>query len=201
MYSIPLYFQVTASVLPSVAGAYLIPAVVGNTLGGLATGHYIRRTGSYKAPTILASLVAAVAHTLTTIRWTGHTHVAESLYSFPGGLGTGIAHSSTFVALTASVSEEDAAIAAAGLYLSGNVGSVLGFTLAALVMKAVVRKSAIKRLGGGMEDVVGRALDDVGFLRKLEGRVRDAIVRAYVDGFRSCFGEFGRLRYGMGVLT
>lgn len=43
MSSVPLYFQVTQRAKPGEAGAYLVPAVVGNTVGGLITGIYINK--------------------------------------------------------------------------------------------------------------------------------------------------------------
>jgi formate/nitrite transporter FocA (FNT family) len=43
MFLVPLYFQVTANASMGQAGAHLVPAVFGNTLGGLAVGAWIKR--------------------------------------------------------------------------------------------------------------------------------------------------------------
>jgi hypothetical protein len=43
MFAVPLYFQITARASNSVAGAHLVPAVVGNAVGGLLAGVYIKR--------------------------------------------------------------------------------------------------------------------------------------------------------------
>lgn len=43
MFLVPLYFQVTANASMGEAGAHLVPAVFGNTLGGLAVGAWIKR--------------------------------------------------------------------------------------------------------------------------------------------------------------
>ena len=43
MYSVPLYFQVTARTSVTAAGAHLVPAVCGNAIGGLLSGIYINR--------------------------------------------------------------------------------------------------------------------------------------------------------------
>ncbi|KAL6360760.1 hypothetical protein LRP88_06468 [Fusarium phalaenopsidis] len=43
MMFVPLYFQVTRNVSPTTAGASLIPSVLGNTLGALLTGAYIKK--------------------------------------------------------------------------------------------------------------------------------------------------------------
>lgn len=43
MITIPLYFQVTARASATNAGTHLVPAVVGNAIGGLISGVYIKR--------------------------------------------------------------------------------------------------------------------------------------------------------------
>jgi len=43
MFSIPLYFQATKNASTGEAGAHLVPAIVGNTVGGLAVGAWIKR--------------------------------------------------------------------------------------------------------------------------------------------------------------
>lgn len=43
MMIVPMYFQVTKLVDTGEAGAYLVPSVAGNTLGGLLTGAWIQR--------------------------------------------------------------------------------------------------------------------------------------------------------------
>ncbi|KAL1897582.1 hypothetical protein Sste5346_003887 [Sporothrix stenoceras] len=188
MYGVPLYVQVThvPAASPAAAGLYLVPAVVGNTVGGLATGAYIQKFARYQRPTVVGTIVAGLCHLLTTIRWTGHTSWPESLYIFPGGMGTGIIHASTFMAITASTSDEELAIAGGGLFLSGNFGSLLGVTLASSVIHAVTSRVATANLPD-RPDVVANALADVGYITSLTGRLRDGIVSAYVAGFRSNF--------------
>lgn len=44
MYSVPLYFQVTARTSNAEAGAHLFPAVAGNAIGGLLSGVLIKRS-------------------------------------------------------------------------------------------------------------------------------------------------------------
>lgn len=43
MYCVPLYFQVTQNASAKAAGAYLIPAFVGNLAGALTAGIVIKR--------------------------------------------------------------------------------------------------------------------------------------------------------------
>lgn len=189
MFVVPFYFQVTKSASPTAAGFYLIPAVIGNTLGGLATGSYIRQHGRYRLPTMIGAFIAAHCHALTTVRWTGNTNIMEAMYIFPGGLGTGITHSSTFVAITAGTTEEELAIAGAGLYLCGSLGSLLGATLAASILRVVMATVARTKIPD-RPDVIEKALADVRFIDSLKGKLREAIVDSYVVGSRVNFGTF-----------
>lgn len=50
MYTVPLYFQVTARTSVTAAGTHLVPAVCGNAIGGLICGIYIKR--SFASPRI-----------------------------------------------------------------------------------------------------------------------------------------------------
>ena len=112
---VPLYFQIAQSMSPSDAGLRLVPSVAGNTIGGLATGAYIKYTGRYKWPMVISSLNGIAAYLLMAGRWTGHTGILEVLYIVPGGFATGVAWSSMFVALRVRSTEEELAIVASGL--------------------------------------------------------------------------------------
>lgn len=43
MFIVPIYFQVTINASTGEAGAYLIPAIAGNMVGGLLAGAWIKR--------------------------------------------------------------------------------------------------------------------------------------------------------------
>ncbi|TVY18331.1 Vacuolar membrane amino acid uptake transporter fnx2 [Lachnellula arida] len=189
MSSVPLYFQVTKRAKSGEAGAYLVPAVVGNTVGGLITGAYINRSGRYKLPIVLSGGLAAIAYTLLIVRWRGHTKIWESLYVFPGGLGTGIAYSAVFIALAASVTEDEMAIAGTGLYTSGGIGSVIGISVSGAVFQWWTKKGLENALNGvenGLE-IAQRALSDVGYVNNLEGYIHGLVVDGYLTGFRAAF--------------
>jgi hypothetical protein len=59
-------------------------------------------------------------------RWHGRTGWLESLDIVPGGFGTGMAGSATFIALTCSVTKGEIAMATGGMYLASAVGMVVG---------------------------------------------------------------------------
>ena len=80
--------------------------------------------------------------------WRGKTNVWESLYIGPGGLGTGIVLATTFIGLAAGIDESKMAIASTGLYLSANVGSLVGASLASTVLHTSLRNGLNQGLKG-----------------------------------------------------
>ena len=53
MFTVPLYFQISANASAMNAGAHLFPAVAGNALGGLVIGNFIKRSLSHLEHPIL----------------------------------------------------------------------------------------------------------------------------------------------------
>ncbi|KAG9603963.1 MFS general substrate transporter, partial [Aureobasidium melanogenum] len=196
MFLVPLYFQVTANASMGEAGAHLVPAVFGNTLGGLAVGAWIKRTGRYKPPTILASLSAMLCFSLLLILWRGHTSTASSLVIFFGGCGSGMANSAVFVGLTAGLEKEQIAIATTGLYLSSSISIVAGVSAASAIFRSALRSNLHRILGRvvGGDEIARKVLSDVAYVHTLHGHLRRMVVRAFVMSFRrtfDCFGKYG----------
>ncbi|KAJ5162516.1 hypothetical protein N7492_007908 [Penicillium capsulatum] len=174
MFSIPLYFQVTQRASTTEAGGHLVPAVVGNTLGGLLTGILIRRMGRYKALLILAGLIASVSYALLYARWDGNTGFWESLYIVPGGLGTGIASAAGFVAMTAMLPPEEMAMATAGYMLMLSFAMTAGITASNSVLGLEFQRQLRANIRGpGSETVIHRAMADTNYIAHLTGHLRE----------------------------
>jgi predicted MFS family arabinose efflux permease len=146
LFSVPLYFQVTQRASATVAGGHLVPAVVGNTVGGLLAGNVIRRTGRYKTLLVIGGLVAAITHLLLFIRWNGNTNLGESLYIIPGGMGTGIASASAFVAMTSLLEPQDMAMATSGYMLLVSFAMTTGITMTNTVLGLRFKQQLEKNL-------------------------------------------------------
>ena len=108
----------------------------------------VYRTGAYRLLTLFGTLSSFACYLLLVLRWRGHTSLWESLYIFPGGFGTGIVMITTFVALAAGVDETQMAIAGTGLFLSMNLGSVVGASLVSKILQASLRTG----LNAGLKD-------------------------------------------------
>lgn len=148
MMAVPLYFQATKNASTAAAGAYLIPAFVGNTLGGLASGYWIRKTGRYKWPTVLAPILSIGCSVICLLVWKGDTSIVDSTLTFPGGFATGLISSSGFVGMAAAVAPEDVAMAGSGMYLFFNIGAIAGASAGGAVYQQGLKTNLAKDLKG-----------------------------------------------------
>ncbi|KAF4974866.1 hypothetical protein FZEAL_8283 [Fusarium zealandicum] len=189
MMFVPLYLQVTRNVSPATAGASLIPSVLGNTVGALLTGAYIKKTGQYKIPCIISGLCSTVAWTLLLVCWRGSTPSWQTVFLFPGGFGIGLAHASLYIGLAASVESADMAIAGTGYYLCGNVGAVAGLSAHNALFQATLQQSLSRKL----EDVVDgtkiarKAMENLDFVKNLTEHTRQLVIEAYITGFHATY--------------
>ncbi|KAH7258700.1 major facilitator superfamily domain-containing protein [Fusarium solani] len=190
MYTVPIYFQVTQRVSSTIAGAHLFPAVIGNTIGGIAAGIIInsRRTGRYKALLVFAAISSITGYTLMLLRWHGHTSWAESLYVFPGGLGNGIAFSAGFISLQASIDPKDKAAAAAGLFMTTTLGTIIGMAGTSAIIQGYLRYSVqldLTRLGmsqAEISEIIRKASESVSYIEHATGAVQKVLIEGYVKG-------------------
>ena len=151
MMSVPTFFQVTSKASTAAAGAYLIPAFAGNTLGGLLGGYFIKKTGLFKPLTVLAPILAVLCMTLCYLSWDERSSGWASLAIFPGGVSMGVVGSSAFVGLTAGVDEKDMAIAASAMYLFYNLGAIAAISSGGAVFETSLRKFLKQALEGRID--------------------------------------------------
>ena len=89
---------------------------------------------------VLGTISSSSAYLLMMLRWHGHTSFLESLYIIGGGFGNGIALSATFTVLQAGVDPGQIAIGSSGLYLSCNIGTVGGLSIASALFESTLRR-------------------------------------------------------------
>ena len=167
MFLTPLYFQVTQGATAGQAGIYMISPILGNMVGGLLTGMLIKHYGRTKWLLVTSALSAGLCFTLLICLWHGDTPSWQSIFIFPGGFATAVAHSVIFVVVATSVSNKDMAIAGSGLYLSGSVGGVAGICGVSATFQSSVRKGLRRHLeGAGVPDS-----GEVSILRSLGTRL------------------------------
>ncbi|KAK5720390.1 hypothetical protein LTR17_015027 [Elasticomyces elasticus] len=199
MVAVPIFFAATMRASSAEAGLYLIPAFAGNTLGGLLAGYYIKKTGRFKPPTVVAPILAVSCMLLCYYTWTEPASGWMSLAIFPGGFATGMVSSSAFVGLTAGVAEEDMAIAASAMYLFFNIGAIAAVSSGGAVFECSLRSSLEHGLEG-LEDgpeIIRKALSDISFVQDASPSLRRILVPAYVQGFH----QVNLLGLGLAMLS
>jgi hypothetical protein len=132
-----------------------------------------------------------MAYALLLLFWHGETNLWESLYITPGGFGSGIVLATTFVALAAGTDDSKMAIASTGLYLSANIGSLVGASLASTVLQTSLRKALKEDLKGiaDRDTIIRRALSELRYVQSLEGKLREIVVDSYVHSFGLTHGK------------
>ncbi|EED14630.1 tetracycline-efflux transporter, putative [Talaromyces stipitatus ATCC 10500] len=189
MFTVPLYFQVMTGTTSTVAGAHLVPAVVGNTIGGLLAGAFIRRTGRYKPVLIAAGIAASVSYVLQFYLWNGHTGFWGSLYIVPGGMGTAFAAAAAFVSMTSFLEPVDIAMATGGYILFSTFSVTAGVTATNTVLGITFKRDMEQGLKGlpDKEEIIRRAMSDTSYIAGLTGRVRDIVLQSYLSGLRGTY--------------
>jgi hypothetical protein len=116
------------------------------------------------------------------LRWRGHTNLWESLYILPAGFGTGIAQAATFISTQAAVDKKYKAVATAGLYLTMQVGVMVGLASASAVMLEGMRRNLDGRLIMMGIGTLGR--NEVSSIQSLNTRPEKANLKAeFADPF------------------
>ncbi|KAF4513598.1 hypothetical protein G6O67_000848 [Ophiocordyceps sinensis] len=146
MFSVPLYFQVTKHASTIEAGAHLVPAVLGNAIGGLCASMFARRTGRYKTLLVVGSITASSTYLLLWLRWNGNTGLLESLYVIPGGLGTGISSTAAFVVMSSFLEPEEMAMVTGGYILLHTFFMTVGVTGTNAILGSEFRRQLEHRI-------------------------------------------------------
>ncbi|KAJ6035758.1 Major facilitator superfamily domain general substrate transporter [Penicillium herquei] len=188
LFSVPLYFQVTQQASTTMAGIHLVPAVVGNTLGGLLAGIFIKKTGCYKPLLVAAGLIAAVSYALLYLKWDGQTGFWDSFYIIPGGFGTGMASAAAFIAMTATLPSEEVAMATAGYMMLISFAMTAGVTMSNSVLGIEFERELRRNLRGpGSERIIKRAIADTAYIAQLGGRLREIVLECFLGGLKHTY--------------
>ncbi|KAI7547008.1 MFS general substrate transporter [Hortaea werneckii] len=182
---IPVFFQVVKKASVAEAGAYLIPAFTGNLLGGLTSGYWIKRTGLFKVPTVVAPMLTIACMLLCLFTWHENISSWRAIVSLPGGFATAMVSSSTFVGAAAGVEHEDVAVAASTMYLLMNLGAVAGISVGSAVFEDTLRAGLVKAVEGRDDGkkILDGALSSIAYVQEAGREIRRIVVPAYVESF------------------
>ncbi|POW07396.1 hypothetical protein PSTT_08286 [Puccinia striiformis] len=124
LYMYPLWFETVKLSSPTEAGLHLIPNSIALSIGSLAAGGWILKTGQHKIVIFISSALLVLGSLLMLFRLDTPLH--EWIDIIPNGLGFSASTTAVLISLIASVSEKDMAVCTGLSYLFRYNGVVIG---------------------------------------------------------------------------
>jgi len=188
LYNIPLYFSAVKLQSASNSGLHLLPHSVALSTGSVFAGWLMRRTGKLYTLTILSAL-SATASTLLLCLWGENTAKYHLwLDIVPQGFGMASLITSTLIAMIASVTREDLAVATGITYLFRTTGQVLGVSLSGAALQALLLRSLREKITGpNAVDIIESIRHSTSVIPTLEPEMRKAAVDAYSSALQIIF--------------
>ncbi|CAG9989203.1 unnamed protein product [Clonostachys byssicola] len=193
MFSVPLYFQVTQRASAAKSGAHIVPAVIANTIGALASGKMLQATHRHKIILVLVGLLGATSYILIWARWNGDTHFWESLYVIAGGFATGVAQSASFVTMSSHLEKQEVAMATGGFFLASSLGTVTAVTTVNVLLQSFFTRRLDTVVDiPNKEELIKKVTSNIDNISKLTGELRNLVVGAFVGSLKTTYSKASR---------
>ncbi|EIN10661.1 vacuolar amino acid permease [Punctularia strigosozonata HHB-11173 SS5] len=192
LYNVPLYFSSVRLDSSTDAGLHLLPHSVALSTGSVFAGWLMRRTGKLYTLT-LASAGLSVAANVLVVFWNDDTSAFHLWYDIvPQGFGMASLITSTLIAMIATVSKEDIAVATGITYLFRTTGQVLGVSLSGAILQGVLNDKLRQRIQGpnALEQLTPESYNlrhSTAIIPELDPQTRKAAVDSYSAALRVVF--------------
>jgi len=188
LYNIPLYFSAVKLQNASNSGLHLLPHSVALSTGSVFAGWLMRRTGKLYTLTLLSAL-SATASTVLLCFWGDSTSNFHFwLDVVPQGFGMASLITSTLIAMIASVTREDLAVATGITYLFRTTGQVLGVSLSGAALQALLLRSLREKITGpNAGEIIEAIRHSTSIIPTLDPENRRAAVSAYGSALQIVF--------------
>ncbi|RPD61919.1 vacuolar amino acid permease [Lentinus tigrinus ALCF2SS1-7] len=194
IYNVPLYFSAVRLNSSTDAGLHLLPHSVAISTGSVFAGWVMRRTGRLYNLTLFSCLLTVLAATLVAM-W-NESSAAFHLWLdvAPQGFGMASVITTTLIAMIASVTREDIAVATGITYLFRTTGQVIGVSLSGALLQTVLTAKLRERIHG--PDAVSVHSDSTHarayrhsttIIPTLAPELRQAAVDSYADALHVVF--------------
>ncbi|KAK9234356.1 major facilitator superfamily domain-containing protein [Lipomyces kononenkoae] len=188
LFYIPIYLVAVKGFSATAAGMSVVSNFVGNAIGAIATGTYMRATGKYYQVIVLDTALLFVGCLLQCSVGVTTSIVTQVLYILVPGIASGSLMTATLVALIASVPHELQAVATSIQYGFRAIGSTLGVSIASAIFQNVLASCLLARVTGpGAEAIISRALESVDEIKRVPEEYAFVIEQSYLDACRGVF--------------
>ncbi|KAI0721866.1 vacuolar amino acid permease [Cerioporus squamosus] len=148
IYNVPLYFSAVRLNSSTDAGLHLLPHSVAISTGSVFAGWVMRRTGRLYNLTLFSCLLTVLAATLVACWNESSSALHLWLDVVPQGFGMASVITTTLIAMIASVTREDLAVATGITYLFRTTGQVIGVSLSGALLQTVLTAKLRERIHG-----------------------------------------------------
>lgn len=134
-YYLPLYFQASLGATPLLSGVYLLATAVALSVGSIATGIYIRKTGKYKPPILFGFVLQTIGYGLFINLDARSSWAKIIIYQIIGGLGNGPNFQAPLIALQSGINVRDIASATALFGFVRNISTAVSVVIGGVILQ------------------------------------------------------------------
>ncbi|KAK9236917.1 major facilitator superfamily-domain-containing protein [Lipomyces kononenkoae] len=186
IYYIAIYLISVQNVSPTKSGSSLIPHFVGDALGSLLVGYYMRHTGRYFVMTCIAAFSIVFGSLLLCFVGAHTSQFVIMVIMFVPGFAFGLYFTITLVALVAAVPRDYQAVSTSIQYCFKGTGSTLGVSISTAVFQNVLATKLYSRITGpDAEEIISRVKDSIDQVRFMSPEVQELVVQSYLDSVRA----------------
>ncbi|KAK9429295.1 major facilitator superfamily domain-containing protein [Lipomyces doorenjongii] len=188
IYYIAIYLITVQGVSPTKSGSSLIPHFVGDALGSLVVGYYMRQTGRYFPMTCLAAFCMVFGSLLLCFVGMDTSRFLIMVIMFVPGFAFGLYLTITLVGLVAAVPRDYQAVSTSIQFGFKGTGSTLGVSISTAIFQNVLATKLYSRIAGpGAEEIISRVKDSIDEVRFLSPAMQELVVQSYLDSIRAVF--------------
>ncbi|PLB51565.1 MFS transporter, partial [Aspergillus steynii IBT 23096] len=160
--------------------------LLGLSVGGIVSGHIIKRTQRYKNMTLIALGFCIMVNLAISVQWRDGCTIWEALILFPLGATLGIFYSTQFIGMSASLPKNRQAACFGAFFLCQQLGFITGPAAGLALVQAIFDHSLENNLldSPRKELVIGKILDDSRFSKRLPEPMQEVVRASYLYAFQ-----------------
>lgn len=187
LYMYPLWFETVKLRSPTEAGLHLIPNSIALSVGSLAAGGWILKTGQHKMVIFISSALLVLGSLLMLFKLDSPIH--EWIDIIPNGLGFSASTTAVLISLIASVSEKDMAVCTGLSYLFRYNGVVIGVAASGAILQSILTTELKHRITGqGAAELIERIRHESTLVKTLpDGIWKQGAIESYKIALKNVF--------------
>ncbi|KAE9369823.1 major facilitator superfamily MFS-1 [Stipitochalara longipes BDJ] len=160
-YYLPLYFQAVLGLSPLQSGVHTLALSISTSITSVATGLFIRKTGTYISPILLGFFFMTLAIGLF-INLSLHSSISKIIiYQILAGIGIGPNFTAPLIALQSSIPPRDIGAATSTFFFTRMFACAISVVAGGVIIQNVLASCGIKGTGNdGAFAIVGSIRSD-----------------------------------------